>query len=428
MTSSTELTEPTSRVISRDRLGDAFLYLTLATGSIVMFEPAPYDLFLTLQAIAAFVIGLKIPRTMAPFLVLLLLFNVAGISTISQVVYWTPNPWVFVMISAALLVGGVFLAATVAEKPHRIALILEATVVAAGIASILGIVGWAAKIDALTLYGRAKGAFKDPNVFGPFLILPLTYLVHDLLVRPFARCWSRLIPAGLILIALLLSFSRAAWGMAAGALLLIGLVTFVDERDARRRARLIGILFGATIGLALLIAIALSFDEVRSMFFERAKLVQNYDAGRLGRFARHWLGFMWATELPLGLGPYQFDHYFPEDPHNVYLKSLMVYGWLGFLSYVTLAIWTLAKLFPSMFMPRPWKRAAQTVWVVLFVHQVASWIIDSDHWRHFFVLWGLAWGIITLEAAWRVRNRRSHQAVAVSSDATGGGLAASAPN
>jgi hypothetical protein len=27
-----------------------------------------------------------------------------------------------------------------------------------------------------------------------------------------------------------------------------------------------------------------------------------------------------------------------------------------------------------------------------------SWIIDSDHWRHYFLLWGLAWGMIVLEA------------------------------
>lgn len=403
MTATTDLAEPKSNVISRDRLGDAFLYLTVATGSIVMFEPAPYDLFMTLQAIVAFSLGLKMPRAIAPFVVLLMLFNIAGLSTITQVLYWTPNPWVFVAISLVLMIGGVFMAATVAEKPHRIGLILQATVAAAVIASLLGILGWAGKIEALTLYGRAKGAFKDPNVFGPFLVLPLIWLVQGLMTRPFARSWTKLLPTGLILIALLLSFSRAAWGMAAAALVLIWFVVFVDERDVRRRLGLVGILFGAVIGLAILFAIALSFEEVRSMFFERAKLVQNYDAGRLGRFARHWIGFLWATELPLGIGPYQFDHYFPEDPHNVYLKALLVYGWLGFLSYVALALWTLGKLFPLMFKPRPWKAAAQVVWVVLLVQQLASWIIDSDHWRHFFVLWGLAWGMIALEAAWRRR-------------------------
>lgn len=88
----------------------------------------------------------------------------------------------------------------------------------------------------------------------------------------------------------------------------------------------------------------------------------------------------------------------------------MVYGWLGFLAYTLLAFWTLAKLFPSMFLPRPWKPVAQVVWVTLAGHQAMSWIIDSDHWRHFFLLWGLSWAIIVLETRHRARLRRAHAA------------------
>lgn len=406
MTSATDLAEPLPARLTRERFGDAFLFLTVACSSIVMFEPAPYDLFLALHAVIAFALGLRMPRTMAPLVILMLLYDVGGILSLTQVTYWEPeNPYIFVAISALMVVDAVFLAATTADRPHRIAVVLQATVAAAVLAAVLGILGWVAKIDALTLYGRAKGTFKDPNVYGPFLVLPLIWLVHRMLTHSFVRAWSKAVPAGLILIALLLSFSRAAWGMAAGALVLIYLVVFIAERDTRRRLRLIGIAVGAVLGLALLFALALSFEEVRTMFFERAKLTQSYDSARLGRFARHWIGFLWATELPLGIGPYQFGHHFPEDPHNVYLKSLMTYGWLGFLAYVTLALWTLGKLFPLMFKPRPWQAAAQCVWVVLFVHQVASWIIDSDHWRHFFLLWGLAWGMIALEAGWQRRMR-----------------------
>jgi len=405
LTGAPALTDPTSRRISADGFGDAFLFLTVASSSIVMFEPAPYDLFLALQAVVALALGLALPRAMAPLVVLVLLYDVGGILSLTQAIYWEPNPVVFTLISALMAVDAIFFAATTAERPHRIELILKATTAAAVIAAVMGLVGWGLKIDALMLFGRAKAAFKDPNVYGPFLVLPLIWLTRDLLTKPMVRVWPKLFPAGLLLIAVLLSFSRAAWGMAAAALVLLGLVVFVEERDVRRRLRLIGIGFGALMALLLLIAVALSFEEVRTMFFERAKLEQSYDAGRLGRFARHWIGFAWATELPLGLGPYQFDHYFPEDPHNVYLKSLMVYGWLGFLAYVTLAAWTLAKLFPLMFKPRPWKGAAQCVWVVLLVHQIASWVIDSDHWRHFFLMWGLAWGMIALETKWQ-RSRR----------------------
>ncbi len=406
MTTVANIGVPHSKRLSAEQFGDAFLFLTVASSSIVMFEPAPYDLFLALHAIVAFAMGLALPRAMAPLVVLVLLLDVGGILSLTQVMYWEPNPWVFVLISALMAVDAIFFAATTAERPRRIELILKATMVAAVIAALMGLAGWALKIEALTLFGRAKGAFKDPNVYGPFLVLPLIWLVRDLITRPLLQVWTKMFPAAIILIAVLLSFSRAAWGLAAGALVMLALVVFVNERNVRRRLRLIGIGLTAVLALVLLLAIALSFEEVRTMFFERAKLVQNYDSARLGRFARHWIGFMWATELPLGIGPYQFDHYFPEDPHNVYLKALMTYGWLGFVSYVALAAWTIGKLFPLMFKPRPWQGAAQCVWVVLTAHQVVSWVIDSDHWRHYFLMWGLAWGMIALEAEWQRRHRR----------------------
>ena len=400
---------PIDRTVSAEALGDALLFLTVASSSIVMFEPAPYDLLLSIHAVIAFAMGLALPRAMAPLVVLILLFNIGGILSVTQVEWWVGpdhgNPLMFVAISLMLMLHAIFFAATCADRPHRLALIMKATMVAAVIAAVLGVAGYGLKIEALMRFGRAKGAFKDPNVYGPFLVLPLIWLTRSVMTEPVSRHLGKVFWILVILAGVFLSMSRAAWGLAAGCLVFLGFVLFVDERTARGRMRLILIGLGGLVMVALLLAVALSFEEVRELFGERAKLVQSYDGARLGRFARHWLGFLWATELPLGLGPYQFGHHFPEDPHNVFLKSLMVYGWLGFLAYTLLAFWTLAKLFPAMFLPRPWKPMAQVVWVVLAGHQVMSWIIDSDHWRHFFLLWGLAWAIIVLEARHR---RRGH--------------------
>ena len=45
----------------------------------------------------------------------------------------------------------------------------------------------------MTRYGRATGLFKDPNVFGPFLVPALIYGLSRLTRRAFARraspCW-----------------------------------------------------------------------------------------------------------------------------------------------------------------------------------------------------------------------------------------------
>lgn len=393
------------RTVSTEALGDGFLFLAVATSGIVMFEPAPYDVMLSIHAVIALFMGLALPRALAPLVILLFLFNIGGIVSVTQVRWWEGadhgHPLVFVAISLMLMLNAIFFAATCTERPHRMALIMKATVAAAVIVAVIGVVGYGLKIESLMRAGRAKATFKDPNVFGPFLVVPLVYLARDVLTERVSRVLPQIFWSIVILGGIFLSMSRAAWGLGAGCLVLLGLVLFVDERSAVRRFRLIVIAIGAVVAMALLLAAALSIPEIRDLFSERAKLVQSYDGARLGRFARHGIGFLLATELPLGLGPYQFGHIFPEDPHNVFLKSLMVYGWLGFLAYTALSFWTLAALFRSMFLPRAWKPMAQVIWVLLAGHLAVSWIIDSDHWRHFFVLWGIAWAIIALEARHR---------------------------
>ena len=66
--------------------------------------------------------------------------------------------------------------------------------------------------ELLLLYDRARGTFKDPNVLGAFLVFP-ALLCLLMVVRPASA--ARLKGAmmfGFIGIAVLLSFSRAAWG------------------------------------------------------------------------------------------------------------------------------------------------------------------------------------------------------------------------
>lgn len=67
-------------------------------------------------------------------------------------------------------------------------------------------------VDIFVIYGRARAAFNDPNVFGPFLILPAMFALQRILL---GRGKVQLV-AGAIYLALFIgvfaSFSRAAWG------------------------------------------------------------------------------------------------------------------------------------------------------------------------------------------------------------------------
>ena len=122
--------------------------------------------------------------------------------------------------------------------------------------------------------------------------------------------------------AILLAFSRAAWGgLAITAGFMLALMVLTSQSHAQR-SRIIVMSVVAVIIAVMLLAVLLSFDSISEMFKQRASFDQSYDEGRFGRFGRHILGADMALDLPFGIGPLQFHRYFPEDTHNSYLNAL----------------------------------------------------------------------------------------------------------
>jgi O-antigen ligase len=114
----------------------------------------------------------------------------------------------------------------------------------------------------------------------------------------------------------------------------------------------------------------------------------------MGRFERHAAGFNMMLDHPLGIGAMEFGKIFKEDEHNIWLKALTTYGWLGFAAFLTLVIWTLAAAFPLLFRKSPIQATAQIAYVVFVCHIIMALVIDIDHWRHVFLLFGILWGAI----------------------------------
>ena len=148
---------------------------------------------------------------------------------------------------------------------------------------------------------------------------------------------------------------------------------------------------------ALLVVAVLSIPAVSTLFAERAHLVEDYDAGPLGRFGRQVAGFFLVQERPLGLGPLEFSRLFGEDEHNTWLKGFTTYGWLGGFAYIALAAWTLAAATPLLFKRRPWQPLFQCAFAVFVGLILIHAVIDNDHWRHLFMLYGIIWGVIAAE-------------------------------
>jgi hypothetical protein len=158
----------------------------------------------------------------------------------------------------------------------------------------------------------------------------------------------------------------------------------------------------AVLGLAL-IAVLLSFDSTAEMFKQRASFDQSYDEGRFGRFGRHILGAEMALDLPFGIGPLQFHRFFPEDTHNSYLNAFMSGGWLSGVCYPALVFTTVITGFRHIFVPVPWQRAYLAMFSAFVGTVGESFVIDTDHWRHFWMMLGAMWGMIAAAQIYKIR-------------------------
>lgn len=388
----------------RWRAGETFANLTIALlvflGGFVMVEPAPYDLALVAVAIVWAFFGLRLNRYFLPLAVLVLVYSAGGFLSFTQVDAFG-KPLVYVLTTLFLAASSIFFAAVIVEDPaKRMALIARAYTASAVVVALIGILAYFGAFpyaDAFKLYDRAKGTFQDPNVFGPFLVLPLTILGRDILTDRLRHSAWKIVWFLIVLFAIFLSFSRAAWGMAVGALLIVAWLAYVNERSALARFRLVAWLVAGAAAVTLMLAVAISIPAVRDLYVQRAQVVQTYDESRTGRFERQVQGFFLIQEKPFGVGPYEFGKTFGEDEHNTWLKGFTVYGWLGGFAYIILAVWTLAAAFPLLFKPRPWQPLVQCTYAVFVGHLLIHNVIDNDHWRHLFLIYGILWGAIAAE-------------------------------
>ncbi len=320
------------------------------------------------------------------------------------------KPVIWVLVSWYLSATAIFFAAMLqANTAERLSILMRGTVMAAAASSAIAILAYFRLLgplsDMFLLYDRARAAFNDPNVLGAFLILPAMLALQRVLSGRFADATRAALLLGLIAIAVLLTFSRAAWCQFAFTAALVMLLTFVTSRSPNERMRIALIAILAVVVMALMLAALLSLDRVADLFKERASLEQSYDVGHLGRFGRHLLGAQIALDQPFGIGPLQFHKIFPEDPHNTYLNSFLSGGWLSGLVYLTMTLTTLILGFRFVFIDTPWRPTYLAIYCAFVGTAAESVLIDSDHWRHYFLLLGVIWGLMAVSRPYVRRGR-----------------------
>ena len=158
-----------------DRILNVVLFITVLTSSIAFIEPSPTDALMFVLLVACVLARVRFDRKLAPLLVLIVLWLVGG--SIATIVDDDTKAYQFLGTSAYLDISCVMIACLYCDGDLvRLAILRRAYLIAALIAVVAGYIGWFHLLpvyNSFLLNGRVAGTFKDPNVFGPFLIFPL---------------------------------------------------------------------------------------------------------------------------------------------------------------------------------------------------------------------------------------------------------------
>jgi O-antigen ligase len=378
----------------------SLVVLTMTGGAVVFTEPAPFDVLALGLLVLLPAVGLV--RT-TPSMLAYAAASLIPVACAFFAVLAAINPsraLTHTLVSLFLMLVSFTVTAFVLKSPERHArLVVTGTMFAALIAACAGLAGYLGLFpgayDIFTLYGRASGTFKDPNVFGAFLMMPAVYLLH--LART-TRGIRALVPfAGfaVLSLAVLLSFSRGAWFGLAFSASVYGYLSFVTAAAAAERMRLLIGFAGAVIGAVILVGVALQFDSVAQLLSERATLSQSYDEGPEGRFGGQEKAKRLILSNPFGIGAQQFDSFYHlEEAHNVYLSMFMNAGWLGGMTFAMIVAATVVFGLKHALQSGSDLGLFRVVYAAFVAHALEGFIIDLDHWRHFHLLMALCWGLM----------------------------------
>ena len=379
------------------------LFIWFLTSAFVTFEPAPFDflfpfvgfIFLTRHGTLHFP---KESRILFPSLLLFLLANLIATLAADDAAL----AGMYATITFYMLVLAVFVSLLVMnfgyEALHKIMESYTLIAVFSAVAGILGVIHFlpSSLAEEVLLNDRAKAFFKDPNVFAPFLVIPMMYSIDRFFSdRKRVFMWGGAVL--ILLCGILLSFSRAAWGVSVMAIMgYFLMISLVEGRFTRfLKYALYFVVFSAVVGGVLM---ALTTESNMTDFFAERFRMQDYDTDR---FAVQRAAIQSGIDKPWGIGPGQAEAAFDAvgsrhtgATHSLYIRIFSETGFLGFLSFFAILAVTVRKSFWLCFSGIEKYRSLHCAFIASLGAMLAnSFVIDSIHWRHFFVQLGLIWGL-----------------------------------
>lgn len=363
--------------------------------AVVRVEPAPVDLAFFLLIVVT-VIRMRRRSVQVPAIALVPLLFYAPLSVISMVnaVDWH-RAVRFEMITLYLLALALTLP-TMFEL-WGVAVPIKSYIIAAALSAAMGILALQTHFPGahLLIYqgSRVQAFFKDPNVYGPFLVPGVVILLEEL-ARPRLLNWRTrtcALLASVLAVGVVFSYSRAALLNLAVAVIVVAGIYFWRRGGNRFAQRiLVAVAVAAIVGFALLLATgSLTFLEARSH-------LQAYDQNR---FATQDAGFREASIHTFGFGPGQADAVLSLATHSTFARAAFEQGFLGLALIIALVLATTARGMALVAGDADLRGLGSAAVFGAWVGVVAnSFFIDTLHWRHLWVVAALVWAMPLAEA------------------------------
>jgi len=405
---------------------DLLVFFAMALSGIVFYEPAPYDIVMII------LIGFFIPRKTRIFfndnskhiLVLLtgfILMNIISLINANDFIYGLR----YGLITIYLILTSVWLK-TYLDSVYKTRIIIYGYIIAGSIAVIIGFlpsfgVNWPWNIIVDDGW-RIRGTFKDPNVFGPFFI-PLIIIMLDEIRKPTLFLKEIFVPKITVVVSmvgLIFSFSRGAW---LGSVL--AFLTYLTLNYKQFNTKVVLEFTKVAIISAIIISTLLTHTGRWDYFYSRLGL-QGYDYDRFAtqraalsekkanlevtnvdNLSHENLSVTNISEEPIdikedkkkkyftkiiGFGPGQFELNYPMSAHSLFVRTISENGVIGFSLLTIIFGILIIKLYQrrisgiSIF-----GLNINAILAIIIGILVNGLVIDTIHWRHLWLILGIAW-------------------------------------
>lgn len=247
--------------------------------------------------------------------------------------------------------------------------------------------------------GRPKGLFKDPNVAAPFVGAAFLYGMSRWMVGHERLSVKLVAELTTLLIAVMLVFSR---GALVNTVIGLGIVFLCSAVSARALLRWL------LVGMFVIPVAVQGFLNLAQQTGQTSRLNVANDYDKYGRLMAWRAGLNTLQEHPLGVGPGQYEaysvayqlrvgniQYLTASAHNTYLRVAVENGVFGLLAYAVMLAWALATAARNWWWYRR-QRLLQAAAISAFslaalVGIVCEGVIvDTLHWRHLWLIIGVA--------------------------------------